>query len=38
MGSFSCPKPAQGWSAGAYLVELSLDGAVRKTLSFRIEK
>lgn len=38
MGSFSCPKPAKGWSAGTYLVELSVDGAVRKTLTFRVEK
>ena len=38
LGAFSCPRPPQGWSAGTYLVELSLDGAVRKTLAFRVEK
>ena len=38
MGAFSCSKPAQGWSAGTYLVELSIDGTVRKTLAFRVEK
>jgi hypothetical protein len=38
MGAFSCPRPPRGWSAGTYLVELSLDGAVRKTLAFRVEK
>lgn len=38
MGAFSCPRPPKGWSAGTYLVELSLDGAVRKTLAFRVEK
>ena len=38
LGAFSCVKPPQGWSAGTYSVEISLDGAVRKTLSFRVEK
>jgi hypothetical protein len=38
MGAFSCPKPPRGWPAGSYLVELSLDGGVRKTLAFRVEK
>jgi hypothetical protein len=38
MGAFSCARPAQGWWPGAYVVELSVDGAVRKTLSFRVEK
>jgi hypothetical protein len=38
MGAFSCPKPPQGWLAGTYLVDLSLNGAVRKTLTFRVEK
>jgi hypothetical protein len=38
MGAFSCPRPPQGWLAGAYVVELSLNGAVRKTLTFRVEK
>ncbi len=38
MGAFSCPKPAKGWPAGTYLVELSVDGAVRKTLAFRVAK
>jgi hypothetical protein len=38
MGAFSCPRPPQGWLAGTYLVELSLNGAVRKTLTFRVEK
>ena len=38
MGAFSCSKPPQGWWAGSYLVELSLDGTVRKTLVFRVEK
>jgi hypothetical protein len=38
MGAFSCPKPPKGWPAGAYLVEISVDGAVRKTLSFRVDK
>lgn len=38
MGAFSCSKPPQGWPTGTYLVELSLDGKVRKTLTFRVEK
>ena len=38
MGAFSCPRPPKGWAAGTYLVELSVDGTVRKTLSFRVEK
>jgi fructose 1,6-bisphosphatase len=38
MGAFSCPKPPQGWLAGTYLVELSLNGGVRKTLTFRVQK
>jgi hypothetical protein len=38
MGAFSCSKPPQGWPAGTYLVELSIDGTVRKTLAFRVEK
>jgi hypothetical protein len=38
MGAFSCAKPPQGWWAGTYLVELSVDGTVRKTLAFRVEK
>jgi hypothetical protein len=38
MGAFSCSKPPQGWWAGTYLVELSVDGTVRKTLVFRVEK
>lgn len=38
IGAFSCPRPPRGWPAGTYLVELSLDGAVRKTLAFRVEK
>lgn len=38
MGAFSCSKPAQGWWPGSYLVELSVDGTVRKTLAFRVEK
>ncbi len=38
MGAFSCSKPAQGWWPGSYLVELSVDGTVRKTLTFRVEK
>jgi hypothetical protein len=38
MGAFSCPKPPRGWPAGAYLVELSLNGGVTKTLAFRVEK
>ena len=38
MGAFSCPRPAQGWAPGSYVVELSLDGALRKTLAFRVEK
>jgi len=38
MGAFSCARPPKGWSAGTYVVELSVDGAVRKTLSFRVEK
>lgn len=37
IGAFSCPKPARGWPPGTYLVELSLDGSVRKTLAFRVE-
>lgn len=38
MGAFSCAKPPQGWWPGTYLVELSVDGSVRKTLTFRVEK
>ena len=38
MGAFPCSKPAQGWAVGSYVVELSLDGNVRKTLAFRVEK
>ena len=38
MGAFSCSKPAQGWWAGSYIVELSVDGTLRKTLAFRVEK
>lgn len=38
MGAFSCAKPAQGWWPGSYLVELSVDGTLRKTLAFRVEK
>jgi len=38
MGSFSCSKPPQGWPTGNYVVELSLDGTVRKTLAFRVAK
>jgi len=38
MGAFSCLKPPKGWPAGTYHVELSVDGAVRKTLAFRVEK
>lgn len=38
MGAFSCAKPPKGWPAGTYLVELSVDGTVRKTLAFRVEK
>lgn len=38
MGAFSCARPAQGWWPGSYIVELSVDGTVRKTLAFRVEK
>lgn len=38
MGAFSCARPPQGWMAGSYVVELSVDGSLRKTLSFRVEK
>jgi hypothetical protein len=38
IGSLSCTKPPQGWPIGTYTVQLYLDGSLRKTLGFRVEK
>jgi len=38
IGSLSCTKPPQGWPIGSYAVQLYLDGSLRKTLAFRVEK
>jgi hypothetical protein len=38
IGSLSCTKPPPGWPIGSYTVQLYLDGSLRKTLAFRVEK
>jgi len=38
IGSFNCSKPPQGWPLGSYSVSLYMDGVLKKTLAFRVEK
>ena len=38
IGSLFCSRPPQGWPIGSYTVQLYLDGSLRKTLGFRVEK
>ena len=38
LGSFPCTKPAQGWPLGSYSVNLYMDGVLKKTLGFRVDK
>ena len=38
IGSFNCSKPPQGWPVGTYAVNLYMDGVLKKTLGFRVEK
>jgi len=38
IGSFPCTKPPQGWWIGSYVVNLYMDGVLKKTLGFRVEK
>jgi hypothetical protein len=38
IGSFPCSKPPQGWPIGSYTVNLYMDGVLKKTLGFRVEK
>lgn len=38
MGKVSYPKPAKGWPAGAYRVELYIGERLDKTLKFRVTK
>lgn len=38
LSSFACAKPAQGWPIGSYAVSLYMDGVLKKTLGFRVEK
>jgi hypothetical protein len=38
IGSFPCTKPPQGWWVGSYVVNLYMDGMLKKTLGFRVEK
>ena len=38
ISSFTCSKPAQGWPLGTYSVNLYMDGVLKKTLPFRVEK
>jgi hypothetical protein len=38
IGSFPCTKPPQGWWIGSYVVNLYIDGVLKKTLGFRVEK
>lgn len=38
IGSFNCSKPPQGWPVGTYAVNLYMDGVLKKTLAFRVEK
>jgi hypothetical protein len=38
IGSFPCTKPPQGWPVGSYSVNLYMDGVLKKTLGFRVER
>jgi hypothetical protein len=38
IGAFACAKPPQGWPVGSYAVNLYMDGVLKKTLGFRVEK
>lgn len=38
IGSLSCSRPPQGWWIGRYVVNLYMDGVLKKTLGFRVEK
>jgi hypothetical protein len=38
IGSFPCTKPPQGWWIGSYVVNLYMDGVLKKSLGFRVEK
>lgn len=38
ISSFAYPKPPQGWPVGSYSVSLYMDGVLKKTLAFRVEK
>ena len=38
IGSFNCSKPPSGWPVGTYAVNLYMDGVLKKTLGFRVEK
>jgi len=38
ISSFACAKPAQGWPIGSYSVSLFMDGVLKKTIAFRVEK
>ena len=38
ISSFTCSKPPQGWPVGSYSVNLYMDGVLKKTLGFRVEK
>ena len=38
IGSFACTKPPQGWPIGSYVVNLYMDGVMKKTLGFRVDK
>lgn len=38
ISSFPCTKPPQGWPIGSYVVNLYMDGVLKKTLGFRVEK
>jgi len=38
ISSFACTKPPQGWPIGSYSVSLYMDGVLKKTIGFRVEK
>ena len=38
ISSFACTKPPPGWPIGTYSVGLYMDGVLKKTLLFRVEK
>ncbi len=38
ISSFTCSRPPQGWPLGTYSVGLYMDGVLKKTLGFRVEK